>query len=130
MDTNFKPSYIDILKGVKYQPEQPQPEQPQPEHPQPEQQLEPQQQTENSEYLIFLEKQEAKRKHNNERQRLNYQKRKDNNNLKSYYEKKGYSRNKNILSLEEFKQKQNKPKEPTKTELLKQIEALKALLPK
>ena len=129
MDTNFKPSYIDILKGVKYQPEPHPQAQAQPE-PELEPQPEPEQQAENSEYLIVLEKVEAKRKHNNERQRLNYQKRKDNNKLKSYYEKKGYSRNKNILSLEEFKQKQNKPKQPTKSELLKQIETLKSLLPK
>jgi len=82
--------------------------------------------TTNDEYREFMKKQEEKRMKINERQKRNYQKRKECGTLKRYYEKKGYERvNRRFVSFDEF---QTKQQQPSKTELLDEVSKLKELL--
>ena len=82
--------------------------------------------TTNDEYRVFMKKQEEKRMKINERQKRNYQKRKECGTLKRYYEKKGYERvNRRFVSFDEFQTKQS---QPSKTELLNEVSKLKELL--
>jgi len=83
-------------------------------------------------YELFLIKKKQAREKKNERQRLNYQKRKEKGTIKRYYIKSGSKPRKELPSKEEYeaicKNKQKKDKRVIIQELEEQIEQLKQII--